>query len=348
MCSGTCRAGYYCPEGSTTELECGGKRFFCPEGSSRRERVLSGGGVGPANPDKGAFYTVGDVSKAESTLTRSDQKRCPQGSYCKSGNRYLCPAGRYGSRVGEDQDTCTGKCAEGFYCPEGSTKAHEKACGGPSHYCPEGSSAPVQVMDGYFSYASPTKHLVGALGYPEESFYTALTTTNTTGLRKTAEAICDPGHYCVDGVRLECPIGRYGDTYGLTNSDCTGECEPGYFCNKASKVKNEHECGGSHLFCPRGTGIPKHVHLATILLATQCQRVMAREYVSWGCTATIPPAFNFNVRQANMVALMVYLIWRAREIVLPGTTVLQAPPRPNRNTVMTRTFTVLKVLQPAN
>ena len=105
------------------------------------------------------------------------------------------------------------------------------------------------------------KHLVGALGYPEESFYTALTTTNTTGLRKTAEAICDPGHYCVDGVRLECPIGRYGESYGLTNSDCTAECEPGYYCNKASKVKNEHECGDSHLFCPRGSGVPKHVHL---------------------------------------------------------------------------------------
>ena len=103
MCSGTCRAGYYCPEGSTTELECGGERFFCPEGSSRRERVLSGGGVGPGNPDQGAFYTVGDVSNTESTLTRSDQKRCPQGSYCKNGKRYLCPAGRYGSRVGENK-----------------------------------------------------------------------------------------------------------------------------------------------------------------------------------------------------------------------------------------------------
>ncbi len=262
LCSGICRAGFYCPQGSIHELECGGDDFFCPEGSSRRERVLLGGGVGQDNHDKGAFYTIGgtpDGSQSHNN-TRNEQKKCPQGSYCVNGKRMLCPAGRYGPRIGERNESCAGLCAEGFYCPEGSTNSHQRACGGPSHFCPEGSPFPKQVRVGYFSYASPTKHLMGALGYPEDSFYTALTTTNTTGLRKTAEAICDPGHYCVEGVRHQCPIGRYGGTYGLMNSDCTGRCDPGYYCNKASKVKDENECGGSHLFCPTGTGIPKHVH----------------------------------------------------------------------------------------
>jgi len=262
LCSGICRPGFFCPEGSIHEMECGGDEFFCPEGSSRRERVLLGGDIGPDNHDKGAFYTLGGTPDGSHSknATRNDQKRCPQGSYCVNGVRRPCPAGRYGSRLGEDRADCAGLCAEGFYCPEGSTKAHERACGGPSHFCPEGSPSPKKVQNGYFSYASPTKHLIGALGYPESSFYTAINTTNTTGLRKTAEAICDPGHYCVDGVRLQCPIGRYGSTYGLANSDCTDRCAPGYYCNKASKVIDENECGGSHLFCPIGTGVPKHVH----------------------------------------------------------------------------------------
>ena len=45
---------FFWPEGSIHEMECGGDEFFCPEGSSRRERVLLGGDIGPDNHDKGA------------------------------------------------------------------------------------------------------------------------------------------------------------------------------------------------------------------------------------------------------------------------------------------------------
>ena len=136
------------------------------EGSSRRERVLSGG-VGPANPDKGAFYTVGDVSKAESTLTRSDQKRCPQGSYCKVvTDTYAQPA---------DMDLASVKTK--IHVLVNALKVFTVLKAAPKHEKPVevhltivrgqfGSSS----FGWLFSYASPTKHLVGALGYPEEVF----------------------------------------------------------------------------------------------------------------------------------------------------------------------------------
>ena len=91
--------------------------------------------------------------------------------------------------------------------------------------------------------------------------------------------------------------------------------------------------------------MPKHVHLGYYTIGNTMSTRYGERICELECTATIRPVFNFNVQLASMVARMVYLIWNAREIVLPGTTVLQAPSRPNRNTVTIRIFTVLKVPQ---
>lgn len=52
--------------------------------------------------------------------------------------------------VSYHRNTTTGLCAEGYYCPNGSSVAQDIDC--PiGHYCPEGSDSPVPCQNGTFS-----------------------------------------------------------------------------------------------------------------------------------------------------------------------------------------------------
>ena len=46
------------------------------------------------------------------------------------------------------------------------------------------------------------------------------------------------GHYCPDGsttaTQFPCPIGKYGDQEGLTNSDCSGLCKTNNYCGRGT------------------------------------------------------------------------------------------------------------------
>ena len=259
-CSGICLAGFYCPSGSTsaTEMQCGGAAYFCPAGSSRRGRVLLGGGVGPTHLNDGAHYSIGTTPGDLGLLQRERQKRCPAGSFCIGGIKSLCPAGRFGSRLGESNPLCEGPCMRGYFCPEGSVRKEEHNCGGPHHYCPTGSGAPVEAKSGFYTVElEPHEEIV----LHDTVDYQRYQQKYGTGVRKTHERECEPGFYCMKGVRYECPIGRYGDTYGLVSSDCSGKCAGGSYCLKHSIKKDENDCGGPHLFCPPGTGVPKPVTL---------------------------------------------------------------------------------------
>ena len=80
-------------------------------------------------------------------------------------------------------------------------------------------------------------------------------------LTQQAVASCEPGYYCEDGVRKECPGGTFGKSYGLSTSGCDGPCEPGYYCPPASIHAKQKRCGGPHVFCPQGSAIPNPAHL---------------------------------------------------------------------------------------
>lgn len=60
-CAGPCRAGYFCPEGSTSaaQHECGSTVVYCPAGAS-----------GPLNVTAGWYATGGGG------LTRTGQEAC--------------------------------------------------------------------------------------------------------------------------------------------------------------------------------------------------------------------------------------------------------------------------------
>ncbi len=119
-------------------------------------------------------------------------------SFCRN----LCDAGYYGLE-GQTNKLCSGKCFAGFYCPPGSDSPTKNACGGANLYCPPGSSAPIVVPTGAYS-----------LGSDDETI-------------RPTYAMCEPGNYCINGVKYPCPEGAYGETSGLQSADCSGSCAEG-------------------------------------------------------------------------------------------------------------------------
>ena len=61
----------------------------------------------------------------------------------------VCGGGRYGSEAGLGTADCSGPCARGHYCPDGSTSPTQHECGGSHVFCPEASPAPLRTLDGF-------------------------------------------------------------------------------------------------------------------------------------------------------------------------------------------------------
>ena len=121
---------------------------------------------------------------------------------------FCSPAGSYGDTQGLSEEACQGFCSGGYRCSAGSKSSTALACGGATYYCPPGTGAVANsVSDGYYST-------------PE---------TGSTDHR-TGQSQCLAGFYCVSGVKMQCPAGRYGATAGLTSMLCSASCAPGYFC----------------------------------------------------------------------------------------------------------------------
>ncbi|CAN0540313.1 unnamed protein product, partial [Ectocarpus sp. 8 AP-2014] len=45
---------------------------------------------------------------------------------------------------------------------------------------------------------------------------------------------CEPGHFCVGGVRFPCPGGRFGASAREVRPQCQGECAGGWYCPEGS------------------------------------------------------------------------------------------------------------------
>ena len=126
--------------------------------------------------------------------------------------------------------TCSGPCAAGYFCGQGSTTATASECGGESFYCPPGSSAPNPVSPGFF------------------------TTGGSGPTTRTAAQPCSLGHFCIgDGLSRPCAAGRFGGSPELQTSDCSGLCSAGYYCGPASNSSTQEPCGSVAVYCPSGT-----------------------------------------------------------------------------------------------
>ncbi|CAM9193439.1 unnamed protein product, partial [Discosporangium mesarthrocarpum] len=228
---------------------------WCPAGSFHSAET---GGCKPC--------PAGTYGNHEGLASEACSGACPRGLYCPAGTatptlNLLCPAGRFGASEGLGDENCSGVCAPGYFCLDGSVDPRSNECGSEKFYCPAGSPQRLSVENGYYSTVGKE----------------ALASTEATALRRvrSGQAICEPGFYCVGGLRKPCPAGTFGGpgVRGLNSSACGAPCPTGSYCPEGSVLPipcpagsygaeyglTSLECSGLCMeghYCPAGSTSP--------------------------------------------------------------------------------------------
>jgi len=174
---------------------------------------------------------------------------CDAGHYCRNGERNPCPAGSYGVQQYLTVENCNGKCLPGYFCPPGSNRNRQHACGGRHVFCPGGAKYPHTVSSGFYSYNS-------SLIEKEEA---------DAGMTMSWERQCEVGYYCVDGIKHECPPGHFGHLAGSKSSSECVPCRRGFYCpsveDNPTKVGEQIPCGSMQHFCPDQSAVTSPVSI---------------------------------------------------------------------------------------
>jgi hypothetical protein len=281
-----CDVGHYCREGERRECPAG--TYGGEEGLS--ERLCSGlcplgffCGTGSSG-FAGNLCPAGRYGNVAGLDTSECSGPCERGHYCVAGTAdpggTPCPSGRYGSKIGLQTSHCSDECygdvciptvcEAGYFCPPGSLTAKQVECGFSDRYCPKGSAAPISVDTGYYSLGSEDVNLRTSQKQCEPGFYCSEGVRydcpagrygNAFGLSKReCGGVCAVGYYCparsTSAREYPCPPGRFGGTEGLPSSTCSGYCVEGYYCPEGSTSSREVPCGGADVFCPEGSPLP--------------------------------------------------------------------------------------------
>ncbi|XP_021231890.1 zonadhesin-like isoform X5 [Numida meleagris] len=280
-----CPVGHYCPPGTKHAVQ-----HKCAPGTwSNRTRLKSEEEclLCPAG-----WFCVGG-SQVPSGMCSSGHY-CPQGTW--RGTQYPCPAGTYGTRLGNSRvEDCTA-CPAGAFCPSGTSKpvlcpvgtyrvehgakvaADCVPCPG-GYYCPDlGTVTPRTCGAGNFSDQGWASCLPCSVGHYCASEHTSqevmlLAMVCPAGLRcpegqaVIPEAIanaCPRGYYCPQGDTgsdaKPCPNGTYGKQKGLSSAEECSQCPAGKYCYRAGSEPSgiPHPTGDCPpgYNCPPGTGFP--------------------------------------------------------------------------------------------
>lgn len=283
-----CPPGYYCPPASNP-VQCP-VGFWCPGMNILGHPTDQPIPCDPSIP----YSPVGASSASQCSKNvppgfykdpeTGELLKCPSGSYCIDGNVISCPAGTFNLKPGMSAITSCLSCPKGAYC---KTTTSITPCE-PGKYnelikqftaaaclpCPAGTTCPnkgtvtaIPCTQGTYSSAIglATKKCLPV----EEGYYLA-GLGNKDDIRKIP---CSAGYYCPGGTgnqissppgtysdvpqlaeAKKCPAGTYGINFGMTNSTCTGKCDPGHICPAGSSVSNAIPCPEG-TYCPEGSGI---------------------------------------------------------------------------------------------
>ena len=248
-----CPVGSYCPGGNVVN-PCGANKITA-EGSTSEEQCLC----------KSRWYTP--PGESECVL-------CEEGTWCTSGERYVCAHGRVSPPGSDSIDAC--KCRNSTYEDSGSPNQHCASCL-EGYYCTGGGIFECAIeMVAY--YSPPNSSLADActcnLGYAHGESNTcvmcaAASYKDSYGTQPCT--ICPAGNYTVDyrgngvGTKgqvasascVSCPLHRTSAIGAIGVSACV--CSPGYtetngICVQCAVGRYKPSSGNSAcLECPSGT-----------------------------------------------------------------------------------------------
>ncbi|KAH8050282.1 hypothetical protein JL722_11488 [Aureococcus anophagefferens] len=226
-----------------------------------------GGRGAPARGRYALETPAGRAAYAAGSPARHCGGSCGLGAYCP---RHAAPdaavpvRGPLRRRAGPRDRGLRGALPRGHFCPPGTVapRARAAAPGLPAHVrsgasrrvglrlgrprrgrvLPAGSAAPTRVRPGHYTVGASTLERGNASDADADA--------------RVAEVACEPGHYCVLGVKTPCPPGSYGASSGLADVACDGPCAPGYYCERGSATPTQNACGSPAVYCPAGSAAP--------------------------------------------------------------------------------------------
>jgi hypothetical protein len=266
-----CRAGHYCPNGTTAELVCAAGTFnpnmgasaclnctagsYCPNTNLTAPILCPTGRYCPAGSAQPLPCLAGTFSNVTGISAASDCALCSTGSYCNvtglSAPTGLCAAGYY-CALGSVTPTPLGVYPANSPCPAGS-------------YCPAGALAPSWCDPG--SYTSQTGRtsandcvactpgsfcnasgLFAPTGSCAEGFYCPTAVISS----QPASYLCPAGFACPVGSvwPVGCVNGNYQDQLG--QGTCK-QCPGGFYCRNNASLPVTCSLGA---YCPNGTATP--------------------------------------------------------------------------------------------
>lgn len=252
-CSGLCHEGYYCESASVsgTHKKCGGHNFYCPEGSALPKITSQG------------YYSINGPGGED---TRSFERQCEPGYYCRFGEKIQCPAGSYGATYGLNVDFWDGVLRYGSPLDI------------PENYTNYPTAAPTNMTDTEIPTEMPTtvptvlptvynasltnmtyeEHLATLQAPPTFRPSTSVLTSNVPTAAPSFEneelyapyfctGLCPEGYYCpknsTNPKQFPCPAGRFGATKGLTDASCTAETPLGHYSRAGAAAPTKCPAG---------------------------------------------------------------------------------------------------------
>lgn len=274
-CSGPCAVpGYYCPAGSTSPWMriCGGDDFFCPPGTVAPIRVHSGF----YTADYEDYYVLASADGV--TANTLGLTPCPPGrwrNYSASLSFFLttnsmppcqlCPLGTFKAAAGDGFSQCR-SCDARF----SQSSAERVLCECHSSLLPD-AAADRQGRVPFFNISSgrcavltqveieAMNHFVWAALDNQLPAVGVGVFNGVSAVSRWREMACEPGHYCLQGLRRKCPAGHYGSLEQETRPDCEGLCAAGFYCPAGSSSPFSLPCGGPNYICPEGSAAPTKV-----------------------------------------------------------------------------------------
>lgn len=253
----TCKAGYYCPLGTTSP-----NYYICPSGNYGTATDLAG--VGECTTCESTYYCTGGNSSNK--LTCSAGHICPDGT--EYGAQFKCWSGRYNTLTGQTACTdcpagsscvvgsdSTQTCAAGYYCPLKSIRAERYPCPAGTfssdtdltdssecsectagHYCPKGYDEEIPCPDGTYA-ENPGQTECDPCPDGKECYDSASTSTPKARTGADTAAACPKGQYSPEGEStcIDCEDGYYCDQdSGTTVSQMYSQiCDAGLLCTAA-------------------------------------------------------------------------------------------------------------------
>ena len=179
---------------------------------------------------------------------------CAQGKYCPYGStaEIDCPTGTYTASTGMGEIQNCGPCPAGSACPTAGMTGSPSACAA-GHYCPEGTTNPTD-------YPCPPGTFTDSTSLTASSECTDCPTGKACaeGSTTATQQDCAAGYYCP--LRTEfptqfpCPAGKFTTSTSLADAASCTDCDAGKWC-EAGSPDNTVDCP-KNFYCPLAATSP--------------------------------------------------------------------------------------------